>query len=259
MFGLRIIPLWSSSKGNATIVTDGETNILVDCGVSGKALEQGLHRMGISGDEIFGILVTHEHSDHIKGIGIASRKYNLPIFANEDTWRHIKTQLGKIADENIRVFDTGVDFYINQIRVKSFRTPHDAVDSVGYTFEKNFEKVAVATDMGFVSDEILSAISGSGQVLLEANYDSLMLDAGSYPYELKCRIKGERGHLCNDDSGYVARALAASGTREIILGHLSEENNFPRIAFETVCQSVKDFETRVLVVLRDGSITNFNE
>lgn len=231
---IRLCPLKSSSKGNSTVVFDGSTKILVDCGISGKILEQCLENAGIRAESLDAILITHEHTDHIKGVGVVSRKYNLPIYANAATWQAMEGQLGNIKSENKRVFETGADFYINDIAVKSFHTSHDAAESVGYTFEKNGKKVAVATDMGMVTDEVLSAILGSDAVLIEANYDLNMLEIGAYPYDLKRRIKGDLGHLCNDATGALAQLLAESGTCEIILGHLSEENNFPMLALKTV-------------------------
>lgn len=259
MSELKLCPLRSSSKGNCTIVFSGDTRILVDCGISGKALEECLSAAGLDPKYIDAILITHEHSDHIKGVGIVSRKYNIPIYANLCTWQAMKGQLGKIRDENIRVFETGTKLYINSIEVNSFHTSHDAAESVGYVFEKNGEKVAIATDMGRLTDEILDAVCGSHTALIEANYDENMLDIGPYPYELKRRIKGDHGHLCNDASGQLARFLAESGTKRIFLGHLSEENNFPQLALKTVENCLSDCVTasekfRLAVITKEGRI-----
>ncbi len=254
---LNLCPLRSSSKGNTTIVFSKNTRILVDCGISGKVLEQCLSAAGIGMDTIDAIVVTHEHTDHIKGVGIISRKHNIPIYANAGTWRAMGQSLGKIAEENIRIFETGSEFYINDIRVNTFSTSHDAAESVGYTFLCKGEKVAVATDMGLVADNVLEALRGCHTALIEANYDLNMLEIGSYPYELKCRIKGECGHLCNGDCGSLAKSLADSGTKKIILGHLSEENNYPPIAYETVRECLYGTETELFVVLRDGLVVKY--
>ncbi len=254
---LKICPLRSSSKGNTTIVFNKNTRILVDCGISGKALEECLGTAGIDGSSIDAIVITHEHSDHIKGVGIISRKYNIPIYANSLTWQSMRGILGKIAEENIRTFETGREFYINDIGVNPFKTPHDAAESVGYTFSFMDEKVAVATDMGVISESVLTAVCGSHTALIEANYDLNMLEIGPYPYDLKCRIKGACGHLCNSAAAEMAKALAESGTKKIILGHLSEENNYPPIAFETVKECIKDSAAELLVVLRDGMIVKY--
>lgn len=259
MSELKLCPLRSSSKGNATIVFDKNTKILVDCGISGKALEECMNAAGVSPEIIDAIVITHEHSDHIKGVGIVSRKYNLPIYANARTWQAMGTQLGKISEENKRVFETGRNFYINDIAVNTFHTSHDAAESVGYIFERNTEKVAIATDMGRLTEEILATICGSHTALIEANYDENMLDIGPYPYELKRRIKGSCGHLCNDVSAQLARFLAENGTEKIILGHLSEENNFPQLALKTVENSLAECTAciealKLSVVTRDGRV-----
>ncbi len=254
---LNLCPLRSSSKGNTTIIFNKNTRILVDCGISGKALEQCLAGAGIDGDTIDAIVVTHEHSDHIKGVGVISRKYNIPIFANSKTWQVMKSSIGKIKDENIRIFDTGSEFGINDIKVSTYSISHDAAEPVGYAFEYMGEKVAVATDMGVVTNRVLDKICGSHTALIEANYDLNMLEIGSYPYELKCRIKGEWGHLCNCDCGELAKTLVQSGTKKIILGHLSEENNYPPIAFQTVKECLGDCAAELLVVLRDGLVAKY--
>ncbi len=254
MMNLKLWPLKSSSKGNATVIYNTNTKILVDCGISGKILEDCLERVGIDASELDAIVITHEHSDHTKGVGVISRKYKLPVYANIGTWKGMRGAVGKIDEENIRIFETGESFYINDIEIKSFPTPHDAAESVGYVFRCGAESVAIATDMGKISEPVLDIIKGSNTVLLEANYDPLMLDAGRYPYELKRRIRSDIGHLCNDDSGELARALAESGTREIILGHLSEENNFPQIALATVKAALCGMDVCLSVALSDGNV-----
>ena len=254
---LNLCPLRSSSKGNATIIFNKNTRILVDCGISGKTIEQCLQGAGVNLDTIDAIVVTHEHTDHIKGVGIISRKYNIPIFANSGTWKAMLPSLGKISDENIRIFETGEDFYIKDINVGTFSVSHDAAEPVGYTFSHRGEKVAIATDMGIVTENVLNHIQGSHTALIEANYDPNMLEIGSYPYELKRRIKGERGHLSNCDCGNLARLLAGSGTKKIILGHLSEENNYPPIAFATVKNCLCRCDTRILVVSKSGMVESY--
>ncbi len=253
---LNLCPLRSSSKGNSTIIFNKSTRILVDCGISGKALEQCLGGADVSPSSIDAILVTHEHSDHIKGVGIISRKFNIPVFANRRTWAAMQSSIGKISADNIHIFETGSEFYINSIRVLTYALSHDAADPVGYAFAYNGEKVAIATDTGVVTDGVLTALKGSHTVLIEANYDLNMLEIGSYPYELKCRIKGSCGHLANCDCASLAKSLAECGTKRIILGHLSEENNYPPIAFQTVHAELCD-SAELFVVLRDGKVVKY--
>ncbi len=231
----------------------------MDCGISGKLLDDSLAQLYIEPSDLDAILITHEHSDHTKGVGVISRKYNLPVYANAATWQAMSAQIGKISEENKQFFVTGESFYINDVKIKSFRTSHDAAESVGYVFETSASKVSIATDMGVVTDEVLSIIAGSDVALIEANYDPSLLEIGSYPYELKKRIKSKLGHLCNDECGALARLLAESGTKEIILGHLSEDNNFPQLALKTVenflsaALSSKN-PPQLSVVTRDGKV-----
>ncbi len=254
---LNLCPLRSSSKGNAAIVFNKNTRILVDCGISGRALEECLATAGIGGDSIDAVVVTHEHSDHIKGIGIISRRYNIPVYANAGTWRAMRASIGGIADDNIRTFETGAGFCINDIEVCAYPVSHDAAEPVGYAFLYKGEKVALATDMGILTDTVIDAVCGSHTALIEANYDINMLEIGSYPYELKCRIKSAAGHLDNCDSARLARLLAENGTSKIILGHLSEENNYPPLAFETVREALRGLNTELLVVGKGGIVIKY--
>ncbi len=260
---IKLCSLRSSSKGNSSIVFDNETKILVDCGISGKELSASLEKIGIAPEEIDAIIITHEHSDHTKGVGIVSRKYDIPIYANERTWKAMMPSLGKVKEENIRVFGDLGCFSVGKIHIEAFSIPHDAAQPVGFVFEKNGEKVAVATDMGTMTKEVFEKIKGSRVVLLESNYDLLMLEAGTYPYDLKCRIKGSLGHLCNEDAALVARDLVCSGTKEIILGHISQDNNYPDLVFETtklclLSHGIKVGQDVNLTVAKRDDVTNCN-
>lgn len=255
---LTIHTIRSSSKGNASIICSQENKILVDCGISGKTLEESLCELNVDASSLNAVLITHEHTDHIRGVGIVSRKYNLPIYANEATWRAMGKSLGRIDDRNVKVFRTGEAFSIGSVKVKAFDIPHDAAEPVGYTFESRNEKVAVATDMGEISKIVLNATEGCEEVLLEANYDLSMLEIGPYPYELKRRIKGRLGHLCNDDAAQLACSLAENGTRKIVLGHISWDNNHPDLAFYTVRNALLErgfitgSDIDLTVALREG-------
>lgn len=225
---IRFISLISGSSGNASFISDGKTNLLIDCGMSGLKLKEALNAIDVLPENIDALLLTHEHIDHTKGAGVISRRYNIPIYATEGT--HISMDVGKIADENIRIVSENVTCDINGIGVTPFAIPHDARQPVGYTFSVGSEKYAVATDIGKMNTDILNHITGSKNVILESNHDIEMLRFGSYPFPLKQRILGELGHLSNETAAKTALYLVQHGTEHIMLGHLSKENNRPEIA-----------------------------
>lgn len=257
---LTFASLISGSSGNSAFLSDGKTNILIDCGMSGKRLCESLENINADAHSVDALLITHEHTDHVAGAGVVSRKYNIPIYATAGT--HNAMSLGKIKNENIRIVEKGKTFEIGSIGVNAFSIPHDAADPVGYTFFADGEKVSVATDIGVVTDEIENQILGSSMVLLEANHDVQMLKFGSYPYELKRRILGKKGHLSNDSAAQTALKLVQNGAKKVFLGHLSHENNTPDIAFMTVenilrCAGVKIGSDVVLGVAKRSEVTVF--
>ncbi len=231
---IRLCSLSSGSSGNCIYVGSENTGLLVDCGVSGKEILENLKNIGVCTSTIKGILVTHEHSDHTKGIGVISRKLNIPIYANAKTWAGMVDCIGKISADNIRHFDTGVDFELNELTVKAYNIPHDASEPVGYSFRLGSRKVCIATDLGYFSDEVKENTKGADMVLLEANHDVEMVKVSSYPYFLKRRILSDVGHLSNEAAGHAVMELLNSGVKKILLGHLSKENNFPELAYQTV-------------------------
>ncbi|MGB7605538.1 MAG: MBL fold metallo-hydrolase [Lutisporaceae bacterium] len=232
--GIRLCSLSSGSSGNCIYIGSDSAGLLIDCGISGKEIFEGLKNIGVCTSTIQGILVTHEHSDHTKGIGIVSRKLNIPIYANSKTWEGIGDSIGKVKSENIKLFDTGTDFEINEIGIKTFSIPHDAAEPVGFSFIKGNRKVCIATDLGYFSEEVKNNIKASDMVLLEANHDIEMLKVSQYPYFLKRRILSDVGHLSNEAAGNAVLELMDTGVRKVLLGHLSRENNFPELAYETV-------------------------
>lgn len=225
------VSLVSGSSGNASLISYNNTNLLADCGMSGKRLEEFLSMLGLSGSDIDAVLLTHEHTDHITGAGIISRRYDLPIFATEGT--HIHSNLGKIAEKNIKIIRPEEIFQIGNIGIRPFSILHDAVEPVGYNFFLGSKMVSIATDCGKMTDEIYKFISGSEEIILESNHDSELLMCGSYPFELKRRISGSLGHLSNTEAAQTAVRLLKDGTKKILLGHLSLENNTPDIAYQT--------------------------
>lgn len=235
---LELCTLFSSSSGNCVYVSDGETRLLVDCGVSGKRIESGLKGIGVKPEEIHGVLLTHEHSDHITSVGILHRRYGWNIYANNLTWKAAESVVGKIDSSCLHFFCN--PFQIGGIEVSPFSIPHDAADPVGYRFSKGDSCVTVATDLGIITPEVEENLKGSDVVLLEANHDEEMLKMGPYPYSLKRRILHHLGHLSNENAGKLCVRLAKSGTKEILLGHLSKQNNIPELAYQTVVSYLQE-------------------
>lgn len=233
MSNLHICSLRSSSKGNSTIVFSKTTKILIDCGISCRMAVSALSDIGISPDEIDAIFVTHEHTDHTKGISLFSKKFNIPVYANSATWSCMRGSLPGVAEENVCVIEEE-SVKIGDINICAFAISHDAVNPVGYTLVSGNEKVSVATDTGIIDERIFDALRGSDKVLLEANHDLNLLSMGKYPEPLKRRIKGDMGHLCNERAGEIALSLLNCGTKKFLLGHLSAENNNPDLAYVTV-------------------------
>lgn len=240
LMALSFCPLFSGSSGNAIYVGAGETRLLVDAGMPGRSIASALTQIGVPPESLSAILITHEHSDHVKGAGILSRRFDLPVYANEGTWMAMEEKLGEVALRNRRVFTTGEDFFVQEIDVQSFAIPHDAREPVGYALYHKGCKVAVATDLGHIQSGWMDAVRGAQVLMLEANHDVDMLMGGSYPQYLKRRISGQKGHLCNNDTGKALIRLVESGVQNCILGHLSKENNLPELAYQTVAQALTD-------------------
>lgn len=227
-------PLFSGSGGNASLVEAGGVRILIDAGVTGTALTQALCEIEVDPKSVSAILVTHEHSDHVHGVGVFSRKYDVPVYANKGTWEGMRPCVGNIAQKNVRVFETNRDFYIQTVNVTPFKTPHDARESVGYRIDFDGKRLAVMTDVGVVEPGLLDAVEGVDLLLIEANHDVDMLRMGDYPYVLKRRILSDVGHLSNESAGKALAKLYLRGLRRAILGHLSRDNNMEELALETV-------------------------
>jgi len=242
---IKFCSLFSGSSGNSLYIEANGTKILIDAGLSGKRIIHALNSIGEQPSEISAVLVTHEHSDHIRGVGILSRKFNIPVYANEKTWDAMGTQIGPINADNMRCFTTGKEFEIGNLCIKPFPIPHDASEPVGFNFFAENKKVTTATDIGHITKEVLESLIGSDLVLLESNHDIEMLKVGPYPWPLKRRILGDRGHLSNEMAGKVAVHMAQRGTRKFLLGHLSKENNFPELAYQTVYNALSEQKIKV--------------
>lgn len=237
---VKVCSLFSGSSGNCIFISHNDTALLIDAGVSGRRIEEALKSIGESFERIAGIFITHEHSDHISGAGILARRYKVPIYANEKTWAAMRPFMGKLTPDCIRYINVGETVAVGDIEVKPFQIPHDAACPVGYNFFIHGKKVTIATDIGHMNKDLLGHLTKSDMILLESNHDIEMLKTGRYPWPLKQRILGEYGHLCNDMAGEVVAYLAQNGTKSFLLGHLSKENNFPELAYQTVCNALKE-------------------
>ncbi len=237
---IKFCSLFSGSSGNALYISSGKTNILIDAGVSAKRIIQALESIGENASELSAVLVSHEHTDHTRGVGIISRKFDIPIYANENTWICMEKQLGNIGIKNRRCFNTGAEFELGDISIKTFSIPHDASEPVGFNFFLKNRKVTTATDIGHITKNLLESLYGSDFILLESNHDIEMLKVGPYPWNLKRRILGDSGHLSNEMAGKVVAYLAENGTSKFFLGHLSRENNFPELAYQTVLNALAE-------------------
>ena len=213
--GVKFCPLVSGSSGNSTYISNGNTHILIDAGISCKQLTEHIRQLDLAPEDIDALFITHEHVDHIKGAGVLSRKYNIPVYATPGTWQGIGSTVGDLC-------------------VKPFAIPHDTIEPVAYSVFTENRKLTVATDIGHVTECIKENIYDSDVLLLEANHDVDMLKNGSYPWPLKKRILGERGHISNVAAGDALSEIMSGTLKYVFLGHLSKENNEPHLAYETV-------------------------
>lgn len=229
----ELCPLGSGSSGNSTLIRSGGTSVLVDAGLSCKAICTSLEQIGSHYEELDAILLTHEHSDHIKALPVLLKKVNCPVYGTAPVLEYISRNL-KIPAHTALVPLEDKPLVLHDLEVRSFSTPHDSVGSVGYQFQTHDDKLlAVATDLGHMTEEIMSFLLPCKAILLESNYDDGMLMCSSYPYILKRRIASSMGHLSNTDCASAAVRLAQNGVEHLILGHLSQNNNLPALAFTT--------------------------
>lgn len=233
---LEICPLASGSSGNAICVGNDHAHVLIDAGVSGKRIEEGLNTMGLTGKDIDAIMITHEHIDHIAGLGVLARKLHVPMYATSGTIQAIKdsNKLGKIDEDLFHPITAGEGFTVKDLEIKTIPTSHDAADPCAYRITYGQKKVAVMTDLGNYNQLIVDELQGLDALLLEANHDVRMLQTGPYPYYLKKRILSDCGHLSNERSGQLLCQLLHDNFKAVILGHLSKENNMEELAYEAV-------------------------
>ena len=233
---MRFCSIASGSSGNCIYVGSETTHLLIDAGISAKKIEEGLHQLNLTGRDIDGILITHEHSDHVAGLGVFCKKYNVPLFATRGTIKAILEGKGKnIPDASLfQEVEADSRMIIKDLKVSPMRVSHDAAEPVAYKVGYGEKRIAVCTDLGVFNDYTAASLSGLNAILLEANHDVNMLQVGSYPYYLKRRILGNRGHLSNENAGRLLDRILNDGMQAVLLGHLSKENNMPELAHEAV-------------------------
>ncbi len=237
---MKLCSISSGSSGNCIFLGSEHNSILIDAGISGKRIEAGLSSIDRSLTEIDALLITHEHSDHIRALGILARRYEIPIYLTQGTADAVlsMTSVGKIPEDLLHVIRADEEFAVGEMRLRPFAVSHDAAEPVAFRIEAEGKKAAVVTDLGCYDENILHCLSDLNALLLESNHDVRMLESGSYPYYLKRRILGEAGHLSNEDAGRLLSAILHDGFGTVLLGHLSHENNYEPLAYETVCDEV---------------------
>lgn len=247
---MRLCSIASGSSGNCIYVGSDTTHLLVDVGISGKRTEAGLKELGLKMQDIDGIFITHEHSDHIAGLGVLARKYGTPLYATNGTIQAImKSQtVGNIPEELFHPVVADEKIVIKDVSCNPMRISHDAAEPVAYRFQHGKKRVGIVTDLGTYNDYTVESLKGMDALLLEANHDINMLQVGPYPYYLKQRILGDRGHLSNERAGQLLCSLIHDNLQAVMLGHLSKENNLPELAYEAV---------RVEVTMEQGKNLEF--
>ncbi len=231
---MRFASLGSGSKGNGTLISHGKTTLLVDCGFSARETEKRLQRLTMTADQLTGIVITHEHADHINGVRVLARKYAIPVYATPGTAGCIASDLSHLVTE----FSCHEHFQIDDIDVEPFPVPHDAREPSQFVFTNGQHRVGLLTDVGMVTPVIEQALSSCDALLLEANHDMDMLDNSEYPDHLKHRVSGRLGHLNNVQSAKLLEKIDTSRLQHIIAMHLSEKNNSPNIVSPLFAQAL---------------------
>jgi phosphoribosyl 1,2-cyclic phosphodiesterase len=254
---MRVCLLASGSGGNSIYIQNGSSSVLIDAGLTGKRIEERLQGIGVDPSTLQGIVVSHEHSDHIKGVGILARRYHLPVWLTEGTLNASKKTFR--GTEQIHVMDNDEDFSIGDLAFQAFQLPHDAADPVNFVVTDGNAQVAIATDMGVMTQLVYQRLREVDFVVIESNYDLKMLMDGPYPWDLKKRISGRHGHLPNDGAAETLCNLALEGLQQAVLAHLSEKNNHPDLARETcqdmlVHRGIRNFSITVAAQDRPGDI-----
>ncbi|MFC1815683.1 MBL fold metallo-hydrolase [Thermodesulfobacteriota bacterium] len=253
-YNLAVCVLASGSKGNAIFISNGDTAILLDAGLSGIEIERRLNFRGLCPENLDAIIVSHEHNDHVQGVGVLSRRFDLPVYMNAKTGQATLSMLGRIREQ--KFFECGSPFKVKTLRLHPFSVSHDAKDPAGFTINQNGTKIGIATDLGIATSMVKEHLKECNLMILEANHDPTMLVEGPYPWPLKQRIKSRTGHLSNTDSKNLLQEVKHNCLEHVILAHLSETNNTPQKALSEVSQAISGCNARLTVATQDvcGSI-----
>ena len=243
-YSLAVCNLASGSKGNATYISDGQTSILIDAGLSGIELQRRLTSRNLVPDSLAAIIVSHEHSDHVRGVGILSRRFKLPVYINQKTTAASPT-LGRVHE--LKPFECGTTFNIGNLTIHPFSISHDAEDPAGFKIGSNGTSMAIATDIGIATSMVKEHLKHCALLVLEANHDPQMLETGPYPWPLKQRIQSRVGHMSNSDSKKLLHELQHANLQHVILAHLSEINNTPQKALDEVVQALTRCDAQLTV------------
>ncbi|GAB6907044.1 MBL fold metallo-hydrolase [Desulfosarcina cetonica] len=235
-FRLSVCVLASGSRGNATYVSDGRTSILIDAGLSGKEIQRRMSANGLDPKQLDAILVSHEHADHIQGVGVLSRRFDLPVHINDATLQACENTVGRLA--RVRPFVCGESFPVGELNIHPFSISHDAEDPAGFTITGHGVKIGMATDLGVVTGMVRTHLEACDLLVLEANHDPQMLIDGPYPWPLKQRIRGRSGHLSNEDAALLLTELLHARLQHVVLAHLSEANNTSQKAHAAVSRAL---------------------
>jgi len=239
-----LCPLASGSKGNAIFVSTPDTAVLVDAGLSGIEIQRRMAAVGRTPDDLKAIIITHEHTDHVKGAGVLSRRFNIPVYVTSDTFNACKG-LGKI--DQINFFECGSAFDIGSLAVNPFSISHDACDPAGLTFKHQGKKIGIATDLGIVTNLVRTHLSRVNALYIEANHDPDMLMTGPYPWHLKQRIQSRTGHISNQNARDLVAQICHKDLDHVVLAHLSEENNCPEKAAIEISKNLDPLSTTLSV------------
>jgi len=232
---MKFCTLMSGSSGNALYVETPETKVLIDAGKSGKALTQALEEAsGSSPQDLDALLISHEHRDHVLGAGVLARRYHLPVYATEGTWEEMNTQIGKLQEEQRHYINKNQTLELGDLKIEVFSISHDARDPIGFLLSHGRKRLGIATDSGVFTSYMAKALHNVDCLVLEANHDPELLKNGPYPWPLKQRISGEKGHLSNQGAGEALLKTLGDKTKQVVLAHLSAENNRPELALQTV-------------------------